>query len=75
VVLGLAVRPAGTVVRFDHPRTGPLPLRADLREQLAAAARRAADQQATIDELQRALAAQRRARTMLEEELHELRGR
>lgn len=33
-VLGLAVRPDGHLVRFDHPRRGPLPLRRELSARL-----------------------------------------
>jgi hypothetical protein len=60
-VLGLAVRPEGALVRFDHPRRGPLPVRVELKARLTA--------------LERALEEERRTRAALEQELRALRGR
>ena len=51
-VLGLAVRPEGFLVRFDHPQRGPLPL----RRELAALAARLAEREQELQEAQRQLA-------------------
>ncbi len=58
-VLGLAVRPEGFPVRFDHPQRGPLPLRRELAarpaergQELQEAQRRLAGLQAELRRLQ-----------------------
>ena len=74
VVLGLAVRPEGLVLRFDHPTRGPLPLLRDMHIRLAA-------EQAVREAAETALTAERQAKmeavhrvAALEEELRRLRG-
>ncbi len=66
-VLGLAVRPEGLFVRFDHPEQGPLPLRRELYERLAEQQMALAEERRAREEAERRLAA-------LQSELRRLRG-
>jgi len=87
-VLGLAVRPEGLVLRFDHPMRGPLPLLRDMHIRLAAEQQarevaekgreaaehaREAAEHAKIETEARAHESERHA-AALEEELRRLRG-
>jgi hypothetical protein len=78
-VLGLAARPEGVLLRFDHPVQGPLPIRADWRTmhrraaeraEAAEAAQRAAEEQSRRQEAELAAAQAEiaRLRARLEEQ-------
>jgi hypothetical protein len=64
-VLGLAVRPEGFLVRFDHPQRGPLPVRRELAARLA-------EREQELQEAQRQLAERDHTLAEMQAELRRL---